>query len=52
MELNKRNQIHCHYMMGLGSLGMGDLAAAKAQFDAVLALDISHLGAALHQWLL
>ena len=52
MELNERNQIHCHYMMGLGSLGMGDLAAAKAQFDAVLALDISHLGSALHQWLL
>ena len=51
MDLNERNRIHCHYMMGLGALGLGDRAAAKAHFDAVLGLDISHPGAALHMWM-
>ena len=47
-DLNKRNQKHCHYMMGLGYLGLGDLPTAKEHLEAVLALDANHLGATLH----
>jgi tetratricopeptide (TPR) repeat protein len=48
-DLNRRNQIHCHYMMALGHLGLGAHADARAHFDQVLAWDINHLGAALHR---
>jgi tetratricopeptide (TPR) repeat protein len=47
-DLNQRNRQHCHYMMGLGYLGLDDLLAAKEHFEAVLALDANHLGATLH----
>ncbi|MCX6080815.1 MAG: DUF5107 domain-containing protein [Chloroflexi bacterium] len=48
VDLNQRNRLHCHYMLGLGYLGLGNLAMAKEHFDAVLVLDASHLGASLH----
>ncbi len=48
-DLNKRNQIHCHYMMGLGHLGLGRLERAMASFDEVLRLDPGHQGAAVHR---
>ena len=51
-DLNERNRIHCHYMLGLGYLGLEDFAAAGAHFDAVLALDANHLGATLHKRLI
>ena len=49
MDLAERNRIHCLYMIGLGNLGLGQSQAAKQNFDAVLARDASHLGAALHK---
>jgi tetratricopeptide (TPR) repeat protein len=52
VDLNKRNQVHCIYMSALGALGSGDLAAAQSYFDQVLALDINHLGAAIHSRML
>ncbi len=51
-DLNRRNRIHCHYMMALGCLGLGDTANAAAQFDQVLAMNADHVGAALHKRLL
>ncbi len=48
-DLNLRNRIHCHYMMGLGQLGLGQLTAAHQQFEQVLALDANHPGAWLHR---
>lgn len=47
-DLNQRNRQHCHYIMGLGYLGLGDLPAAKEHLEIVLALDANHLGATLH----
>jgi len=47
-DLNKRNQIHCHYMMGLGHLGLGRHKQATSMFEEVLRLDPSHQGAAVH----
>ena len=48
-DLNQRNRIHCHFMQALGYSGLGDAVRAAEQFDAVLALDASHLGAVIHK---
>jgi len=48
-DLTRRHRIHCHYMAGLGYLGIGELNAAQAAFDAALALEPAHLGAATHR---
>jgi tetratricopeptide (TPR) repeat protein len=47
-NLSDRNRIHCHYMMALGHLGLGEDEAARQHFGQVLALDASHLGATIH----
>jgi hypothetical protein len=48
-DLNLRNQINCHYLLGLGHLGLGDFDLAVRELDAVLSLQVSHLGAAVHR---
>lgn len=48
VDLNERNRMHCHYLQGLGYLGLGDRTSARSHFDAALELDPSHLGANLH----
>jgi tetratricopeptide (TPR) repeat protein len=49
-DLNQRNVNHCHYLMGLGFLGLnnGKIEQAIKHFDMVLQSDINHFGAALH----
>ena len=49
VDMNERNRIHCHFMIGLGTLGLGDTARAQEHFTAVLTIDPNHLGATLHQ---
>ena len=41
-DLNRRNRIHCTYVMGLGYLGMGDTEKAKALLDKVAEMDVNH----------
>ncbi len=53
-DLGLRHRIHCHYMAGLGYLGLEYLnisrnGRAAAAFAAVFALDAAHLGATLHK---
>jgi tetratricopeptide (TPR) repeat protein len=48
-DLDKRNVIHCRYLIALGSLGLGDLERAKASLKETLEKDPAHLGAVLHQ---
>jgi len=36
---------HAHYLIGLGNLGQGRRAEAKAEFQSVLKQDLNHLGA-------
>lgn len=50
-DLDLKNRIHCHYMIGLGYLGMGNgySELAEKEFDQVLALDINHQGALIHK---
>jgi tetratricopeptide (TPR) repeat protein len=47
-DLQKQNEIHCYYMMGLGHLGLQDYTQARACFSHVLALDLNHQGALVH----
>lgn len=48
-DLNKRNQIHCHYMRGLGLAGLGRGAEAVREFEEVLRQEPSHQGARIHK---
>ncbi len=43
-DLNERNKAHCLYLKGLGNLGLGSIAEAKADFNKVLEIDNNHFG--------
>lgn len=52
-DLDKKNVIHCRYLMGLGYLGLsylglGKLSRAKEEFNLALALDVGHVGVITH----
>jgi tetratricopeptide (TPR) repeat protein len=47
-DLNRRNQVHCDYIMGLGYLGMHKMEEAAGCFEKVLAADNMHFGARTH----
>lgn len=49
VDIKKINRLHCHYMLALGYLGLGETIQAEEHFDAVLAMDANHLGATLHK---
>jgi tetratricopeptide (TPR) repeat protein len=48
-DLDVRNRVHCHYLKGLGSMGLGGGREAEKEFSAALELDINHMGARVHQ---
>ncbi|WP_373524172.1 DUF5107 domain-containing protein [Aquiflexum sp.] len=47
-DLDKKNRVHCHYLIGLGKLGKGEISGAKASFQAAYELDLYHLGVVNH----
>jgi len=47
-DLTYRNKIHCHYLLGLGALGLGDLAKAKKQLAEAANMDVNHQGVQVH----
>ena len=47
-DMNGRNRIHCHYLMGLGYLGLGCLQKAVACLETAAALDSNHQGVQAH----
>ncbi len=47
-DLDKKNTNHCHYLMGLGNLGLKNYVAASIQLNEVLQNDRSHSGAIIH----
>lgn len=47
-DLNRRNEIHCRYMLGLGMLGLGRTEEAEIRFNEVLRLEAGHQGAMIH----
>lgn len=44
-DLNRRNKAHCHYLIGLARLGMGDKAEASEAFGQALCMDAFHQNA-------
>ena len=50
-NLNRRNEINCHYLIGLGLLGLGETKKATIQFQTVISMDLNHTGAHIHQQL-
>lgn len=47
-DLTYRNKIHCHYMLGLGFLGMGDTEKATAHLAQAAQMDVNHQGVQQH----
>lgn len=41
-NFTRKNQAHCWYVIGLGSLGLGNLDRAKEAFEKTLELDAAH----------
>ena len=41
-DMTKKNQAHCHYLMGLAHLGFGEKKEAREQFEKVLEYDFNH----------
>ncbi len=53
-DLDRRNVIHCRYLMGLGNLGLSFLgqntrAQAEEQFKKALELDVGNMGVIIHK---
>ncbi len=48
IDLNRRNKIHCMYLIALGHLGLGNETKALALLQDVLTMEINHQGAAIH----
>lgn len=47
-DLNKRNRIHCNYVMGLGYLGLNETGKAAGFLAEVRKLDVNHQGGQIH----
>ncbi|HLP14933.1 MAG TPA: hypothetical protein VK470_01670, partial [Bacteroidota bacterium] len=47
-DLQKRNTLHCMYLIGLGHLGLGNAMKAREYFSAILEQDINHIGSRVH----
>lgn len=47
-DLNRRNEINCRYLLGLGLLGLNQRARGNRELRKVLRLDPAHLAAKLH----
>lgn len=45
-DMDKKNRAHCHYLLGLGALGLGDKVTAAGEFEKALEEDPFHQGAA------
>ena len=47
-DLTYRNKVHCLYLLGLGYLGLGELAKAKKQLQMAAKMDVNHQGVQVH----
>ena len=47
-DMDKRNYVHCIYIMGLGYLGLRDFEKAEKALQEVLKNDTLHFGAQTH----
>lgn len=47
-DLDLKNRIHCHYVTGLGYLGLGDNILAAQHLEEVIRMNVNHQGALAH----
>ncbi|GAA0181996.1 DUF5107 domain-containing protein [Clostridium sediminicola] len=47
-DLNRKNKVHCKYLMGLGCLGLGNIEKAEKELKAARKLDLNHQGILVH----
>ena len=47
-DLNRRNELFCKYLIGLGQFGLGDIKRARSSFELVLENNRYHAGALIH----
>ena len=47
-DLTFRNKIHCHYILGLGNLGLGEIDQAKNHLQEAAKMDVNHQGGQIH----
>ena len=48
-DLDQQNKIHCHYIMGLGYLGLGKDSLALEHFNEALKKNRNHAGVMVHR---
>lgn len=48
-DLTLRNKAHCHYLIALGSYGLGDQERAARSCGETLSIDRAHIGATSHK---
>lgn len=47
-DLQIKHELHCHYLMGLGYLGLRNFKKAKEEFENILEKDSYHQGSIVH----
>lgn len=47
-DMDKKNRVHCAYLMGLGHLGLGHWEKAEAYLEKAAGMDNNHQGVQLH----
>lgn len=47
-DLTYRNKVHCHYLQGLGYLGLGEHAKARNELQIAAEMDVNHQGVQVH----
>ncbi|WP_026651761.1 DUF5107 domain-containing protein [Butyrivibrio proteoclasticus] len=48
VDMDKKNQTHCYYLMGLGYLGLGNTEEASENFMKALSFDMNHQNARIY----
>ena len=48
-DMNKKNKVHCYYLIGLANLGLGNREEAKKAFEKALELDQNHMECNLYK---
>ena len=51
-DMDKKNRIHCNYLMALGHLGLGNKTKAEHFFDIAASMDNNHQGVQIHRKLM
>ena len=47
-DMDKKNRIHCNYLLGLGHLGLGNTDKAKTYLEIAAGMDNNHQGVQVH----